>query len=546
MLTMSVLAFLTFPALARAGAPSLTCEVEFAGWAGTNAGGGPAAGPQDFHSGYGNGEISRCQLLATGGTNQLWDTSEARPVNTTGTFETNVGSNSFYPCNVRRLVGTGTMWTPLGTMSFSYTITSLDGVAYWSDFKGTTATDVWRPTGDSAGSLAFTTTGCSASGMFFSLKGYLALNGTRPVDGQALLGPDRDNDGWGDSEDGCPDQPGNVRGCPDRDNDGLIDSSDACPDQAGTAQGCPDRDGDSVRDSADECPDTPGRGTASGCPVDPDPCDPGTCTYPDPASEPEASAAAAPTRQPRCVGTNDYYLRVLYAYPSGPGRDNYSARVDNIRTIVKQMNGRLYQDAKASSANGARTAEFKVRCSPGGEISVMKFNSGPSADFGDVVQKARAAGHASTQAHYLIFLDARPPVENLAGMGTRQPDDTLSSGNANNTGPAYALMWNTAWTSKFALHEAAHNMGAVQRTAPNASYRGHCNDGRDVMCYDDRTQAEKDRGVANQYTTTTCPAKFEVFDCNFDDYFDRDPAAGTYLARQWNLGDPLNRFLAMR
>ncbi len=99
---------------------------------------------------------------------------------------------------------------------------------------------------------------------------------------------DRDHDGIQDTEDACPDVPGEetddpkTNGCPpDRDHDGVLDKDDACPDVAGVktddpkTNGCPpDRDHDGVADADDACPDVAGVKTddpkTNGCPADRD------------------------------------------------------------------------------------------------------------------------------------------------------------------------------------------------------------------------------------------------------------------------------------
>lgn len=75
---------------------------------------------------------------------------------------------------------------------------------------------------------------------------------------------DRDDDGFLDDEDACPDTLGIAPdGCPppgDRDADGFIDEQDACPDKAGIEpDGCPDldADGDGIPIPTDQCPDVP-------------------------------------------------------------------------------------------------------------------------------------------------------------------------------------------------------------------------------------------------------------------------------------------------
>jgi hypothetical protein len=58
------------------------------------------------------------------------------------------------------------------------------------------------------------------------------------------------------------------------------------------------------------------------------------------------------------------------------------------------------------------------------------------------------------------------------------------------------------------------------------------------MCY------SPDGGNRNQGGTSLDCADHLHFDCGHDDYFDTEPEAGEYLASHWNLGSPLNRFLA--
>ena len=87
---------------------------------------------------------------------------------------------------------------------------------------------------------------------------------------------DRDNDGFKDDVDQCPDDPEDFDdfkdkdGCPEPDNDrdGILDVDDDCPldpeDKDGNEDedGCPegedlDRDRDGLKDSVDKCPDDP-------------------------------------------------------------------------------------------------------------------------------------------------------------------------------------------------------------------------------------------------------------------------------------------------
>jgi OOP family OmpA-OmpF porin len=75
--------------------------------------------------------------------------------------------------------------------------------------------------------------------------------------------PDRDDDGFLNDRDNCPDTPGvSPDGCPprDTDEDGFVDTEDACPYEKGVEpDGCPirDDDGDGIPNDRDGTPDDP-------------------------------------------------------------------------------------------------------------------------------------------------------------------------------------------------------------------------------------------------------------------------------------------------
>jgi outer membrane protein OmpA-like peptidoglycan-associated protein len=100
---------------------------------------------------------------------------------------------------------------------------------------------------------------------------------------------DRDDDGFRDDVDACPDEKGELQGdptrdgCPppDRDFDSILDVEDACPVEPGakntdpTKNGCPeDGDGDTISDTKDACPRVKGSPSSdprlNGCPQDGD------------------------------------------------------------------------------------------------------------------------------------------------------------------------------------------------------------------------------------------------------------------------------------
>jgi hypothetical protein len=85
------------------------------------------------------------------------------------------------------------------------------------------------------------------------------------------------------------------------------------------------------------------------------------------------------------------------------------------------------------------------------------------------------------------------------------------------------------------LHELLHTLGAVQRSAPNATDWLHCSDGADVMCYRDSLD---DRSTQRSVCALLPDPQFpRVIDCNQDDYFNPDPAPGSYLDTHWNTFD---------
>jgi outer membrane protein OmpA-like peptidoglycan-associated protein len=103
------------------------------------------------------------------------------------------------------------------------------------------------------------------------------VNGREDEDGCPET--DRDGDGVSDLRDRCPDvaAPGRSDGCPvgtesvvDRDEDGIPDTHDVCPDQKGVPlhRGCPppDADADGIPDDEDRCPSEPGTLDSEGCP----------------------------------------------------------------------------------------------------------------------------------------------------------------------------------------------------------------------------------------------------------------------------------------
>jgi len=201
------------------------------------------------------------------------------------------------------------------------------------------------------------------------------------------------------------------------------------------------------------------------------------------------------------------------------------------------MNAVLNEESLES---GGPPADYRVACDAGGEIRVDTFTGAAGDDSVDaVIDAAQAAGFDDPATKYTISYEG--DAVDYCGVGSLYADDRLSADNANNTAgnSSYGLILDRCWNGDTPMHENGHNMGAVQPAAPNSTGSGfHCAQDLDVMCY------SPDGGDLNQTGTVRDCADRTHFDCGHDDYFDAAPEPGEYLASHWNVGSPLNRYLA--
>lgn len=237
----------------------------------------------------------------------------------------------------------------------------------------------------------------------------------------------------------------------------------------------------------------------------------------------------ADQRPPVCATTSR--MHILYGHAAGsPDRSPQVA--EDLRAAVRRMNAVLNADGLES---GGITADFRVACDAAGDILVDVF-AGPSTggnayttDFTAVVNAARAAGHKAADADYLIFYD--DTSDGVCGVGNLASDDSLSASNENMAGPDYGVAYKNCWFGRTPMHENGHNQGAVQDLAPDWDLSGHCLEGIDVMCY------------PTSSILVLCGDRTH-YDCDHDTYFDAAPEAGEWLATRWNIGSPLNRYIA--
>ena len=267
-------------------------------------------------------------------------------------------------------------------------------------------------------------------------------------------------------------------------------------------------------------------------------------------------------RRPACVPEEDFHAQAIYARPSD-APDRYSIMVPKLRGWIADGNGIVNTEAKRFG----KTADLKVACE-GEEVSVLNvvlpLSSTNKIDKQPLAAALREKGFTKDNIKYIVFYDAKvygcgDPNAECPGGGVwvnevYEPgakavreillDDKLYADSPFNKGGDFAFVYqidDKILSPMTLLHEYAHTMGAVILSAPNTAGEGHCKDeppaqnfGNDVMCKSDDPST---------VFSDSCSGYQMRFDCNNDDYFNPDPAPGSYLATHWNLGSELNKFI---
>jgi hypothetical protein len=244
---------------------------------------------------------------------------------------------------------------------------------------------------------------------------------------------------------------------------------------------------------------------------------------------PRALFATSPTAAlVPCIGdgTSGARVQAVYAHPPGtPSRYNQIAPM--IKTWAAQVDETYARSA--AETGGTRHVRFvTTNC----ELSVLNVTArADSVDhtFSDLVD----LGFKPANRKYLVWMDANE----ICGIGESYNDSRPGQANKNNGATGIPAMmarvdegcWgeytNLARGSTEA-HELTHTLGAVLGDAPHATDYGHCWDAYDVMCYEDGPGTELEN---------VCSFTHQVLlDCNYDDYFNTNPPAGSYLATHWN------------
>jgi hypothetical protein len=235
-------------------------------------------------------------------------------------------------------------------------------------------------------------------------------------------------------------------------------------------------------------------------------------------------------------------IKLVYTYAADQP-DRFAQYASLIQTDAKAIG-----ETVAATSGGAKTLRFDTGTDGGaGYIDIASvrlpqalayYKGLDAASRSDAVRTAIAATVRVANygvAHYAVYADGLYGGDWVAGIAQMYNDERKNASNYNNRDGLWAFVWgdgSAVFSSSHRttlLHEITHTLGGVQRNAPNGTTNGHCVDLKDVMCYDDGGKK------AGQSMVQRCATV--QYDCNGEDYFNAAPAAGSYLAANWNVYD---------
>lgn len=243
----------------------------------------------------------------------------------------------------------------------------------------------------------------------------------------------------------------------------------------------------------------------------------------------ESVSEAGPASRPLCIDDGQSGPRVQMVYVH---RDDRASRLNELlptfRRLVSEMDTIVDQSARQSG--GSLRIRFVTNAQCQVDIATLAVPENAMSSFAGTTQQLAAAGYNAENRKYLIMADA----SSFCGVGTFLGGTRDDSGLADDPNTTvhdfrgYARIDVPCWDAGTMIHELGHTMGAVQYSAPHTSGGAHCIDEWDVMCYSDSPYKPAMR--------TLCAEGAQDFrlDCNDDDYFSAQPAAGSYLDTHWN------------
>ena len=233
-------------------------------------------------------------------------------------------------------------------------------------------------------------------------------------------------------------------------------------------------------------------------------------------------------------------FRVLYV--TTKDRSNrYATLLTKLREKSELADYYLWKSAKQTG--GSRHLRFA--CTAAGNIDIANVTLPNSADDSWEQTKAalRTEGYNNGNRKYIAFLDWRECCDangnrtDVGGRSEIKDNDMKGQDNPNNDGNRISGVYLPAakdGEASVMLHEAAHNLGGVQKSAPRHDGQNtyHPRDERDRLAYG-----------GNTYVAEACENSTLEFrlDCNDNDYFNTSPPNGSYLDGHWNAAR--NRFL---
>ncbi len=252
----------------------------------------------------------------------------------------------------------------------------------------------------------------------------------------------------------------------------------------------------------------------------------------DAAATTPTEAEAGATNAVPCYGDGVSGSRVQAIYAvSSDQVDRYASVAPLIASTYAPRTDAVYFN---SAAVGGQVRHIRWVTTPDCQLDVIHVVLSPTGD--DSLTNTRTElknlGLTGADRKYLVWMDANV----YCGIANVTSDAQPGEANAANRGPTFGRVDAGCWgyASAVEAHELAHTLGAVQLSAPHSNGSWHCTDEYDRMCYDDGSGAT---------LTYPCPSSAEaIFDCNGDDYFNVNPAPGSWLETHWNLANSV--FLA--
>jgi hypothetical protein len=277
-------------------------------------------------------------------------------------------------------------------------------------------------------------------------------------------------------------------------------------------------------------------------------------------AEPGGGYLLPSDEEPVVCATSGHRIKILYGAPTSRATPT-EEEVEAIRSFVRRMNWKILSESLRSSGN-TRALRMRVDCDANGQIKVWPFIvavGNPSQVFARAEEVYGYPSGAESVKNLIFYNGSDSSEDPAAGYGQMANDSIKSSSdsaNGSRSRTSSAVVYRPLegihtqwgyWTLHVALHELFHSMGAVNSNAPYGTEGNHCEDGIDVMCYDDKSQPWFD---PVKYSETRCPASSGFatpvgvpLDCMYDSYFDAAEESGEWLNTHWNTGGYENPFL---